>query len=253
MGFLDSIRNIFSGSRKNASEKAFTNLTEGKNINFSPKSDRYTFGRRFDTQYDKVWKPKTAEEKKTLSPEGYFRIGERQNERDKVYTSIFDAAKERAKAIDEERVRQLKESGQKARRTQKRTLEKKAKEEADKAIQSEENREKQISIPSTAIAKIKYNPHNEILKVKFTSGNKEYTYRPGVPEDLIRRWLEAPSKGEFFMRNIHDQYSLFGKNHRKKTKSEVKGIMRYARAAAKNKNRHGGDSITTKGVKFLNV
>ena len=132
-------------------------------------------------------------------------------------------------------------------------MEKKAKEEADKVIQSEENREKQISIPSTAIAKIKYNPHNEILKVKFTSGNKEYTYRPGVPEDLIRRWLEAPSKGEFFMRNIHDQYSLFGKNHRKKTKSEVKGIMRYTRAAVKNKNRHGGDSITTKGVKFLNV
>ena len=61
MGFLDSIRNIFSGARKNASEKAFLNLSEGKNINFSPKSDRYTFGRRFDTQYDKAWKPKTSD------------------------------------------------------------------------------------------------------------------------------------------------------------------------------------------------
>jgi lysyl-tRNA synthetase class 2 len=264
MGFLDNIKNIFSNARKNASLKAYTNLEEGKKINFAPRSDRYTFGNRWDTQYDKSWTPKTKEEKKTLSPEGYFRIGEKQNKHDEVFRSIFDAAKTKARATDDERVRLLKEKGEKARRTDKRTLEKNAKTEAER-IMAEEKGEKQVSIPSTAIAKIKYNPENEGLKVRFQKGKKEYFY-PSVPAQLIQRWLEAPSKGEFFMKNIHDQYSIFkGKrkegnkyvtvpNHAPKTKAQQTYIKKYMKDyERKNKKRVVGDSSTVKGVKFIDV
>ena len=89
MGFLDNIRNIFVGARKSASRKAYDNLESGKTLSFSPESDRYTFGNQEDTQYNKKWTPKTAEEKKTLSPEGYFRIGERQNEKENVFRDIL--------------------------------------------------------------------------------------------------------------------------------------------------------------------
>lgn len=236
MGFLDSIRNIFVGARKSASRKAYDNLESGKTLSFSPESDRYTFGNQEDTQYNKKWTPKTAEEKKTLSPEGYFRIGERQNEKDNVFRDIFDAAKAKATAADEKRVADIKAQGGKARRTQKRTIEKNAKAEAQK-IFDEEYHEKQIAIPSTAIKNIKYNPKDEGLKVKFQGGKKEYFY-PAVPTELIQRWLKAPSKGEFFMKNIHDQYSIFGKNHGAKSKAEQKGVRKYMKKYERtNKNR----------------
>lgn len=237
MGFLDNIRNIFVGARKSASRKAYDNLESGKTLSFSPESDRYTFGNQEDTQYNKKWTPKTAEEKKTLSPEGYFRIGERQNEKDNVFRDIFDAAKAKATAADEKRVADIKAQGGKARRTQKRTIEKNAKAEAQK-IFDEEYHEKQIAIPSTAINNIKYDPKSEGLKVKFQGGKKEYFY-PSVPVELIQRWLKAPSKGEFFMKNIHNQYSIFKKkikdgngykvvaDHRPKTKAEQKGIRQF--------------------------
>lgn len=237
MGFLDNIRNIFVGARKSASRKAYDNLESGKKLSFSPESDRYTFGNQEDTQYNKKWTPKTAEEKKTLSPEGYFRIGERQNEKDNVFRDIFDAAKAKAKASDEKRVSDIKAQGGKARRTQKRTIEKNAKAEAEK-IFNEEYHEKQIAVPSTAIKKIKYNPKDEGLKVRFQNGKKEYFY-PAVPTELIQRWLKAPSKGEFFMKNIHDQYSIFGKNHSKKTKEEQKGVKRYMKSYIKNNKNRG--------------
>jgi hypothetical protein len=55
--------------------------------------------------------------------------------------------------------------------------------------------------------------------------------------ELVQAWLKAPSKGEFFMKNIHDQYSIFGKNHRKKTEAQHKGMRVYEKSyKAKNKN-----------------
>jgi hypothetical protein len=40
------------------------------------------------------------------------------------------------------------------------------------------------------------------------------------------------------MKNIHDQYSMYGTDHRAKNKSEQKGIRRYMRSYEKtNKNR----------------
>lgn len=240
MGFLDNLKSIFSNARKSASKKAYDNLESGKTFSFKPESDRYTFGNQEDTQYNKKWSPKTAEEKKTLSPEGYFRIGERQNQKDDVFRNIFEAAKAQAKATDEKRVQDIKAQGGKARRTNKRTLEKNAKNEAEK-IFNEEYHEKQIAIPSTAINNIKYNPKDEGLKVKFQGGKKEYFY-PAVPVELIQRWLKAPSKGEFFMQNIHDQYSIFRKNHKAKTKSEQKGVKKYMKKYERtNKNHKVGE------------
>lgn len=236
MNILNSIKSIFDNAKKNASVRAWEKLGEGEKISFSPKSDRYTFGRQYDTQYDKKWKPATAEEKKTLSPEGYFRIGERQNEKDNVFRGIFEAAKEKAKASDEKRVADIKAQGGKARRTNKRTLEKNAKAEAYK-IFNEEYHEKQVSMPSTAIKNIKYTPKTEGLKVKFQGGKKEYFY-PAVPMELVQRWLKAPSKGEFFMKNIHDQYSIFGKDHRAKNKAEQKGVKRYMKSYEKKNANH---------------
>ena len=236
MGLLDNIRSIFTGARKSASRKAYDNLEAGKTLSFSPESDRYTFGNQEDTQYNKKWTPQTAEEKKTLSPAGYFRIGERQDEKENVFRDIFDAAKAKAIAEDKKRVDDIRAQGGKARRLNAKTLEKNAKAEAQQIL-DEEYHEKQIAIPSTAIKKIKYNPKDEGLKVRFQGGSKEYFY-PSVPTELIQRWLKAPSKGEFFMKNIHDQYSIFGTNHRAKTKAEQKGVRRYMKKYERtNKNR----------------
>lgn len=65
----------------------------------------------------------------------------------------------------------------------------------------------QASIPSTAIKSFTYDPKTESLYVRFTKGNKTYFY-PRVPKELIQKWMKAPSKGEFFFANIHDQYTL---------------------------------------------
>lgn len=236
MGLLNNIRNIFVGARKSASRKAYDNLEAGKQLSFSPQSDRYTYGNQEDTEYNKKWSPQTAEEKTTLSPEGYFRIGERQDKKDELLKNIFESAKAKAKAEDEKRVTDIKAQGGKARRTNKRTLEKNAKSESEK-IFNEEYHEKQIAIPSTAIKNIKYNPKDEGLKVKFQGGKKEYFY-PAVPVELVQAWLKAPSKGEFFIRNIHDQYSMYGKDHRPKDKKEQRAIKKYMKSYAKtNKNK----------------
>lgn len=89
------------------------------------------------------------------------------------------------------------------------------------------------SISSTAIDRIKYDPDTEGLNVKFTSGSKSYFY-PAVPLELIQAFLKASSKGKFFMANIHDQYSMYGKDHSKKDKKQQKGIKTYMKSYYKN-------------------
>ena len=152
------IKNIFS----NAITKAYKRLDEGKEITVSPKSDRYTYDNQEDTSYDKNWKPETEEEKKSLSPDGYFRHSE------------MESAKEE---------RGINESNE------------------------ELYNRKQISIPSTAISSINYDPDTEGLTVKFQGNSKSYFY-PGVPLELVQALLKSPSKGEFFFANIHDQYTM---------------------------------------------
>ena len=89
------------------------------------------------------------------------------------------------------------------------------------------------SVSSTAIDRIKYDPDTEGLNVKFTSGSKSYFY-PAVPLELIQAFLKASSKGKFFMSNIHDQYSMYGKDHSKKDKKQQKGIKTYMKSYYKN-------------------
>lgn len=89
------------------------------------------------------------------------------------------------------------------------------------------------SVSSTAIDRIKYDPDTEGLNVKFTSGSKSYFY-PAVPLELIQAFLKASSKGKFFMANIHDQYSMYGKDHSKKNKKQQSAVRRYMKSYYKN-------------------
>ncbi len=169
---------------KSDSKEAYEKLDQGEAVSFAPKSDRYTYNNREDNNYDKKWTPKTKTEKETLSPDGYYRVGERADKKAELQGKMDD------KTFNE-------------------------------AYQ-----EKQISVDSTAIANIEYDPKTEGLKVKFQGNGKEYFY-PGVPLETVQALMKAPSKGEYFMKNIHDQYSMYGKDHSKKDKKDQKAIKKY--------------------------
>ena len=61
-------------------------------------------------------------------------------------------------------------------------------------------------ISSTAIDNINYNPKSRDLLVQFKGNSKKYLF-PKVPEDVVRDWLKASSKGRFYNRNVK-QYSV---------------------------------------------
>ena len=67
---------------------------------------------------------------------------------------------------------------------------------------------KKMSVSSTAIDDIEYDPTKEIARVKFTSGDKYYSF-PNMPQEEISRWLRAPSKGKYYHAAIKD-YSVPG-------------------------------------------
>ncbi len=219
-------------TNKSNSQQAYNDLEEGKKISLNMNSDRYTYENKEDNKYDKKWTPKTKEEKETLSPRGYYRQGDRESEKKSLMSGIFNAALNRAKNEDQERVNKLKSEGKEARRTSNEKLTEMAEKEAEEQFNNE-YREKQISVPSTAIKNIKYDPKTELLRVKFSSGNKTYDY-PAVPLELVQALMKAPSKGEFFMANIHDQYSMYGKDHSKKDNKQQKGIKTYMKSYYKN-------------------
>lgn len=56
------------------------------------------------------------------------------------------------------------------------------------------------SVQSSAITSIDYDPRSQTLTVTFTHRGS-HTY-PGVPEALVKAFLAAPSKGQFFNANI---------------------------------------------------
>lgn len=176
---------------KSDSKEAYDKLDQGETVSFTPKSDRYTYGNKEDNNYDKKWKPKTESEKKTLSPDGYYRFGERAEKKAELQGKMDDK-------------------------------------DFNNAYQ-----EKQISVDSTALSNIEYDPKTEGLKVKFQGNGKTYFY-PGVPLETVQALMKAPSKGEYFMANIHDQYSMYGKDHSKKDKSQQKGIKKYMKSYYKN-------------------
>lgn len=223
-------------SNKSNSQQAYNDLEQGKKISLNMNSDRYTYNNQEDNKYDKKWAPKTAAEKETLSPEGYFRQGDRAAEKKSLMTGIYNSALNKARLEDKERVAADKAAGKKTRAMSEAKLEKQAEQEANRQF-DDTYREKQISVPSTAIKNIQYDPDTEGLTVQFTSSGKKYFY-PAVPLELVQAMMKAPSKGEFFMKNIHDQYSMYGKDHSKKDKKQQQGIRNYMRSYVRNNKGH---------------
>lgn len=202
---MNILKQLFrTALQKSNSKKAYERLDEGKKINIAPKSDRYTYSNQEDTEYDRDWIPATSEDRKTLSPEGYYRVGDRAEKKQELRDDIFNSAL--ARAYHEGKA----------------DPEAEAKKEADD-IFDKEYKEKQISIDSTAIGNIDYDPKTEGLYVRFQGGNKNYFY-PGVPVELVQAWLKSPSKGEFFMSKIHDQYTM-NKGHKPVGSSTTYGDM----------------------------
>ena len=105
-------------------------------------------------------------------------------------------------------------------------------------------------VPSTAIKKMKYDPKTKELWVTFQGSNKKYWY-PRVPEEKVREMMAAPSKGEYFMNNIHDQYSvnyqLHGTHSPESNRASNKAIKNYYKKMQKSYNK-GMKAWTMKGV-----
>lgn len=61
-----------------------------------------------------------------------------------------------------------------------------------------------MDMDSTAIQAIDYDAERAKLLVRFQSGER-YVY-VGVPGEVHRSFLQAPSKGRFFQAEIRDRY-----------------------------------------------
>jgi len=61
-----------------------------------------------------------------------------------------------------------------------------------------------MDVDSTAIQDIDYDAERAKLLVRFVSGER-YVY-VGVPGEVHRSFVEAPSKGRFFQAEIRDRY-----------------------------------------------
>jgi hypothetical protein len=59
-------------------------------------------------------------------------------------------------------------------------------------------------VQSAAIRIIEYEPRRLSLRVTFVSGAR-YAYA-GVPDEVHRAFLDADSKGRFFLTEIRDRY-----------------------------------------------
>lgn len=62
-----------------------------------------------------------------------------------------------------------------------------------------------ISVQSSNISGVHYDPQTSVLTVEFTSGAR-YQYA-GVPQDEYDGLISAPSKGQYFAANIRDSYT----------------------------------------------
>jgi KTSC domain-containing protein len=61
-----------------------------------------------------------------------------------------------------------------------------------------------MDVESAAISEIDYDAARSKLLVRFQSGER-YVY-VGVPDEVHRSFIEAPSKGRFFQSKIRDRY-----------------------------------------------
>lgn len=191
-------------------------LDNGKTITLkAPKSERYTYLPNITgTKSLLNFKPKTREEKDTLSPIGFFRVGEVEEQRNK---KIAEQIKKAAEQLGRKKLTK----GQ----------------EKLVRMQAESEQPYTQDVPSTAIQKVKYNPKTQELFVNFVGGNKTYWY-PRVPKEKIEEMMAAPSKGEYFMQNIHDQYSvnyqLHGNHNPENTKTSNRHIRNYYKKMRKD-------------------
>ena len=234
----NTLANIFSSLKDRFTNTSSSNIEEndklkqsldaGKTINIkTPKSERYTYYAGLAGKKLEKFKPETPEEKDTLSPIGFFRVGERQNEAQKKIQERIKAAASmmRQKELTPDQ-------------------------EALVTAQAQQEQPFTQDIPSTAIKKFKYDPKTQELYVTFQGSNKKYWY-PRVPKEKIEELMEAPSKGEYFLKNIHDQYSvnyqLHGNHNPQNNRMANKTIRNYYKKMQKAYNK-GMKAGTMKGV-----
>jgi hypothetical protein len=220
--------NNTSSSNIEENDKIKQSLDAGKTINVkTPKSERYTYYAGLAGKKLEKFKPESKEEKDTLSPIGFFRTGERQSEAQKKIQERIKAA---ASMMNQKELTP----------------------DQEKLVTAQAQREQPFTqdIPSTAIKKFKYDPKTEELYVTFQGSNKKYWY-PRVPKEKIEEMMNAPSKGEYFMQNIHDQYSVNYQLHKTHSPQSnmasnraIKGYYKKMQKAY-NKGRKAG---TMKGV-----
>ena len=185
---FDKLRTKFSNtSPQNIEQQSKIDeaLNAGKTVTIkAPKSERYTYLPNVTGKALEKFKPETREEKDTLSPIGFFRQGEIDEESNK---KIAEKIKEAAAQLGRKKLTK----GQ------------------EKLVTAQAQSEQMYTqdVPSTAIKKMKYDPKTKELWVTFQGSNKKY-WDPRVPEEKVREMMAAPSKGEYFMNNIHDQYSV---------------------------------------------
>ena len=230
-GIFDKLKTKFNGTSPQnilQQDEIKTALDNNKTITVkSPKSERYTYLPGTAGKWLEKFRPQTQEEKDTLSPVGFFRQGEIDEQRQKKIAEHINKA-----AADLGRKKLTK--GQKALAT---------KQAQQEALITQD-------IPSTAIKKIKYDPQIKGLYVTFQGSNKRYWY-PRVPKEKVEELMEAPSKGEYFMKNIHDQYSvnyqLHGNHDPKNNKIANKNIRNYYKKMRKSYEK-GMKAGTMKGV-----
>lgn len=191
----NAVSNIFAKLKDRFNNTSSTNIEEqdkikqsldaGKTINIkAPKSERYTYFAGLAGKKLEKFRPETQEEKDTLSPIGFFRVGERQSEAQK---KIQERIKSAASMLQQKELTP----------------------DQEKLVTAQAQQEQPFTqdIPSTAIKKLKYDPKTEELYVTFQGSNKKYWY-PNVPKEKVEALMNAPSKGEYFLNNIHDQYSV---------------------------------------------
>lgn len=228
---FNTLKERFSGTSSSDIEhndKLKQSLDAGKTIKINtPKSERYTYYAGLAGKKLEKFKPETQEEKDTLSPIGFFRTGERDAEAQKKIQERIKAA---ASMMNQKELTPDQEA----------------------LVTAQAQREQPFTqdIPSTAIKQLKYDPKTEELYVTFQGSNKKYWY-PRVPKEKVEELMEAPSKGEYFLKNIHDQYSvnyqLHGNHKPENNKTSNRHIKNYYKKMQKayNKGRKQG---TMKGV-----
>ena len=217
-----------SSSNIDEKDKIKQSLDAGKTIKINtPKSERYTYYAGLAGKKLEKFRPETQEEKDTLSPIGFFRTGERDAEAQK---KIQERIKSAASMMNQKELTP----------------------DQEKLVTAQAQREQPFTqdIPSTAIKKLKYDPKTQELYVTFQGSNKKYWY-PRVPKEKVEALMEAPSKGEYFLKNIHDQYSvnyqLHGNHKPENNRASNRAIKNYYKKMQKSYNK-GMKAGTMKGV-----